>query len=140
MISFSCPDCGKAFTVKDELAGKKGKCAGCGQTFRVPDYDPEDDLLNALPVDAPEGEPGLLAVALENDKRKAPAPETPRPKEYKVLAQRDKYFVGKFDPEKLQAALNALAQEGWTMKGIVSASIPGLLGPDRDEVIVILER
>ena len=36
MISFSCPHCNKALRVKDELAGKRGKCPGCGQAFAIP--------------------------------------------------------------------------------------------------------
>ena len=29
-IDFSCPSCHKSFRVKDELAGKAGKCSQCG--------------------------------------------------------------------------------------------------------------
>ncbi len=36
MISFECPGCAKPIKVKDELAGKKGKCPGCGQAVTVP--------------------------------------------------------------------------------------------------------
>lgn len=36
MIRFKCPHCGKAIKVKDEGAGKKGKCHGCGEVIRVP--------------------------------------------------------------------------------------------------------
>jgi hypothetical protein len=36
MITFACPTCQKKLSVKDELAGKKGKCPGCGQTMAIP--------------------------------------------------------------------------------------------------------
>ncbi len=36
MISFACAGCGKQVKVKDELAGKQGKCPGCGQAITVP--------------------------------------------------------------------------------------------------------
>ena len=36
MISFSCSQCGKSLRVKDELAGKKGKCPQCDQALQVP--------------------------------------------------------------------------------------------------------
>jgi hypothetical protein len=36
MISFDCPGCAKPIKVKDDLAGKKGKCPGCGQAVTVP--------------------------------------------------------------------------------------------------------
>jgi hypothetical protein len=36
MISFPCTHCGKGLKVKDDLAGKKGRCPHCKQAFRVP--------------------------------------------------------------------------------------------------------
>jgi len=35
-IGFACIGCGKELTVRDELAGKKGKCPGCGMIVSVP--------------------------------------------------------------------------------------------------------
>ena len=35
-ISFACDSCGKAFTVDDKFAGKKGKCKQCGATMQIP--------------------------------------------------------------------------------------------------------
>lgn len=36
MISFDCPSCRKPLKVKDELAGKHGKCPACGKaTFQA---------------------------------------------------------------------------------------------------------
>ena len=63
----------------------------------------------------------------------------PQTKEYKVLTQKDKWFSGKFDPAKLEEALNAYAEQGWAVKAATTASIPGF-GGNRDELIVILER
>ena len=34
-IKFACPSCGKAYNVKDELAGKKAKCR-CGAVMPIP--------------------------------------------------------------------------------------------------------
>lgn len=39
MIEFACLECGKQFKVKDEVAGKKGKCPDCGTMLRVPDAE-----------------------------------------------------------------------------------------------------
>jgi len=36
MIIFSCPACGKKFSVKDELAGRRGKCKSCSGDIVVP--------------------------------------------------------------------------------------------------------
>ena len=61
-------------------------------------------------------------------------------KQYKVLSQKDKWFSGKFDPEKLEGAINGYAQQGWIVKAAFTAEIPGLMGTSREEAIVILER
>ena len=61
-------------------------------------------------------------------------------KEYKVLSQKDKWFSGKFDPQKMEEALNAYAEQGWVVKAAVTANIPGMLGGAREECLVILER
>lgn len=60
-------------------------------------------------------------------------------KEYKVLTQKDKWFSGKFDPQRLEEAINAYAQQGWVVKSAFSAEIPGVFG-NREEAIIILER
>jgi hypothetical protein len=35
-ISVTCDNCGKSLKVKDDWAGKRAKCPGCGSTFAVP--------------------------------------------------------------------------------------------------------
>lgn len=59
--------------------------------------------------------------------------------QYKVVTMKDRFFSGKFDPDKLQTMLNSYAEEGWTLKATTTASIPGLTGA-REEIIFILER
>ncbi|MFA6930074.1 MAG: DUF4177 domain-containing protein [Lentisphaeria bacterium] len=61
-------------------------------------------------------------------------------KEYKVLTQKDKWFSGKFDPEKVEEALNAYAQQGWEVVTTATAKIRVLIGGDREEMIIILQR
>lgn len=61
-------------------------------------------------------------------------------KQYKVLTQKDKWFTGKFDPQRLEAAINAYAQQGWKVVSSFSAEIPGLMNLSREEAIIILER
>ncbi len=60
--------------------------------------------------------------------------------EYKVLTQKDKWFSGKFDPEKLEAALNGYAQQGWQVVFGTTATFPGLLSGKREEMVIVLER
>lgn len=59
--------------------------------------------------------------------------------QYKVLTQKDKWFSGKFDPELLEQAMNAYAEQGWKVIAVTSASVPALTG-HRDEIVVVFER
>ena len=59
--------------------------------------------------------------------------------EYKVVTMKDRFFAGKFDPEKLQEMLNSYAGEGWKLSAVTTASIPSF-GGSREEIIFILER
>ena len=61
-------------------------------------------------------------------------------KEYKVLSQKDKWFSGKFDPEKLENALNSYASQGWRVVAAFSADIPAVFGSGRQEAVILLER
>jgi len=60
-------------------------------------------------------------------------------KEYKVLTQKDRFFGGKFDPEKLEKAINSYALEGWKVISVATANIPSFTG-SREEMIIVLER
>ena len=60
-------------------------------------------------------------------------------KQYKVLTQKDKWFSGKFDPQKLEVALNSYAEQGWRLVSCATADIPGF-GGNRQEFVAILER
>jgi hypothetical protein len=60
-------------------------------------------------------------------------------KEYKVMSQKDKWFSGKFDPDTLEQAINAYAEEGWRVISVATATIPGFTGA-REEMVVLFER
>lgn len=60
--------------------------------------------------------------------------------EYKVLTQKDRWFSAKFNPETIEQALNAYAQQGWKVCYAVTASFPGFFSANREEIIIILER
>ena len=61
-------------------------------------------------------------------------------KKYKILTQKDKWFSGKFDPERLEGALNAYAEQGWHVVGCATADFPAVFGKDRQEIVIIMER
>lgn len=62
-----------------------------------------------------------------------------RMKKYKILTQKDRFFGGKFDPEKLESAINSYVPEGWQVCAVTTATFPGF-GSSREEMIVVLEK
>ena len=59
--------------------------------------------------------------------------------QYKVLTQKDRALSGKFDPMKLETALNGYASEGWRVVVGTTATFGGLTG-SREELVIVLER
>ncbi len=55
-IRFSCP-CGRQFQVKDEEAGKRGKCPSCGRKVLIP--TPEHDLMKRSSAEPPSRKKGI---------------------------------------------------------------------------------
>src|SRR2546426_545584 len=43
MIAFACPGCGEKLKVKDDLAGKRGKCPRCRSSVLVPGGDAREN-------------------------------------------------------------------------------------------------
>lgn len=152
-IAVTC-QCGRSFKAKDEHAGLRAKCPSCGVVLDIPKEDhassppssngheaadvmSESQMANTL-----EEIKALLAAMTQLLQAREAAPTVASAAgqhQYKVLTQKDKWFSGKFDPEKLEQAVNAYAGQGWSVKGITTASIPGF-GGNRDELIVLLER
>ena len=57
-ITVTCEGCGKTLKVKEELAGKRGKCPACGALLTIPGgsaEDLEDSPYWQIPVAAPRG-------------------------------------------------------------------------------------
>ncbi|MHC2067038.1 zinc ribbon domain-containing protein [Bremerella sp. T1] len=50
MIKFSCPSCGKNYTIGEELFGKRVQCKKCGDKIRLPSKPEGDD--ETLPASA----------------------------------------------------------------------------------------
>lgn len=68
-IKFSCPNCGKNLSVKDQLAGKRGACSGCKKVITIPDP-------GALARAAAQEAEALAAAAFADAQVAAPEPET----------------------------------------------------------------
>jgi hypothetical protein len=58
--------------------------------------------------------------------------------EYKVITERDSRFLGSFNPENLEAAINSYASEGWrVISGFTTNSV---WKSTKSEIMIVLER
>jgi type II secretory pathway pseudopilin PulG len=62
-ISYSCPHCGKQFSVAEQFAGQSGPCAGCGKTITIP-TQPGAGYAYAPQKSAGGGGGGIVAVLI----------------------------------------------------------------------------
>jgi hypothetical protein len=158
--------CGRSLKAKDEHAGMRAKCPACAATIVVPKASPDPpempdefslaDLESGIDEDPAEEEPedpaeeepettltdvlnvlNTIASAIGSSSKNSSNGN--QHCEYKVITQKDKWFSGKFDPEKVEGVLNSYAKQGWIMKGVATASVPGF-GGQRDEIVIIMER
>ena len=112
-ISTKCPNCNRVLSIDEQCLGHTLQCPFCSKTFTLGGTNSTQGMSHA---------------------------PTQSIKEYKVLTQKDKWFSGKFDPEKLESALNAYAKQGWRVVGCATASFPGLIANNREEIVIIMER
>ncbi len=63
-IAYSCPHCGKQFSVAEQYAGQSGPCSGCGKTITVPPLPGMPAQSFAPPAKSGGGGMGLLAIVL----------------------------------------------------------------------------
>lgn len=113
-----CPFCRQKYEIEQEHIGISIECVSCSKSFVIQEYQQEND--NTIQLNSNHQEAAM--------------------KEYKVLTQKDKWFSQKFDPEALEKALNSYASQGWKVVSAVTATFPGFIGGNREEMVVILER
>lgn len=117
-FKFHCQYCKQPMEADSSWVGQQVQCPNCGSIIPVqPDFNYQMTVAK---------------TALNREEN--------RIKEYKVLTQKDKWFSGKFDPENLEQAINAYANQGWRVIAAVTASFPGFISNNREEMIIILER
>ena len=49
MIDFTCPQCRSAFSVPENLGGRRARCKKCGTPMAIPDADTRDALIEPAP-------------------------------------------------------------------------------------------
>ncbi|QEG41459.1 GYF domain-containing protein [Roseimaritima ulvae] len=95
-VRFACHACGQRLNIKSELAGRRGKCPGCGVRFRIPTEDAEFSTplpeKNSSPAAQPENAsspPQPTSVTLENHHQPAAetTPPQPAPTEQPIAAE-----------------------------------------------------
>src|SRR5271156_2905733 len=137
-IEVGC-QCGRSLKAKDEHAGLKAKCPGCGAILDIPKARPDpppspgevgiDDLREGLEEDrlGVQREATLtdvwkvLSTIASSIGSSSGSPSgSSQQREYKVITQKDKWFSGKFDPEKVEGVLNSYAKQGWVLKGVAT--------------------
>src|SRR5947209_4007526 len=93
MITFACPHCKKILSVKDQFAGRNGKCPHCKQPSQVPGPVKRSDP--AKPVVGPGPAPGTvtpetIAATADNQpiglETRSAQPEDEVPFEFDFLA------------------------------------------------------
>ena len=131
MVVIACPSCAHEGKVPEPMLGKKIKCHLCGMSFQATPPGPTHiEVAGASPV-----------VAGPPPESPDPAPEPAGPtRQYKVLTQKDKWFDGKFDLSRLEAALNHYAGQGWTVRAMATPHVVGFSGGPREEIVVLMER
>ena len=77
MIKVKCPNaaCGKVLTVKDEYAGKKGKCPDCGKELLIPKAGTSPPAAGSSPPKKEPKQPGPDVAS--KPPAKTPAPPKP---------------------------------------------------------------
>ncbi len=59
--------------------------------------------------------------------------------EYKVISVKDKLFGNRFDPKKLEVAINQLGADRWELVEIANSDSAGMI-TNRSEMIMIFKR
>lgn len=130
----ACPRCGTVL-----VGAFSDYCPECKDTVGVVSRSPVSPTSHASQpkVDESVGVPLFDASMIGATGASAPVRY-----EYLVMTMKDRFFGGKFDPAKLQEALNAYAREGWRLNSTATADLPGISfnGQGRNEIIFILER
>ena len=166
-IVFHCK-CGHLLRAQVDAAGKRTKCPACNQVLTIPPpartasapasasapaaVEEPDPFLTELDWSSLESQtpptddhsrPGSGIIKVDAAHTDAPVVEAAQPgdgsRQYRVLAQKDQGFAGKFNAAKLEEVLNDHARRGWSLKAAVTLNIPSH-GGNHDELVVILER
>lgn len=113
--------CGKVLKFRDEYERSMERCPECGARHKLP----------ARGEAAPTGPVDPFGL----DDRGMDGGSRPQRREYLIVTQQDKGFLGRFEPEKIAQVVNAYAKKGWVVRSMATARLG-----TRDEIVIMLER
>ena len=106
-----------------------GKCVNCGAG--------EQSVRQFQTRCMPTNKPTIKPAATEPEPAASSSGAT---WEYRILSQRDQLFSGRFDSASITEVLNRLGAQGWRVVTVTSSGVNTLLGGNRDEILIFLER
>jgi hypothetical protein len=128
--------CGRSFKAKDEHAGKRGRCPGCGQVLEIPTPEPgEDEILGVLLADDPPGQAKPSAVRAEPprepaDWRPPREPSLPRREDVRALKRKagppvvfEQGWFGSLNAGVIGGLLMILIAVVWFVAGLAAGII-----------------
>jgi hypothetical protein len=149
-----CPQCGKVIDIPGGATKVTAAVVASGPVASADPFAPDLDwsslsgthaaasAVASGPADPSRPTSGAItidSIAPTADGTDPPRLADPSIRQYKVLSQKEQGFTGKFNPVKLEEALNQWAHRGWSVKTASSIKVQGH-GGDHEELIVILER
>lgn len=167
MPTVLCPSCGEKGRIPDSFIGHSIRCGKCSNRFMVqgptsgaPTVTPLTEAVPAVVV-----RDGIVVEGIDDATWSAnpTQPETHAvpaldaheetshsftkeqhaaagTREYKLLTQKDKFFAGKFEFNRLEDAINHYARQGWVVRAITTPQVTGFSGGAKEEIVVLLER
>jgi Domain of unknown function (DUF4177) len=153
-----CGKCNNRFVVTPPTPKGAASRTDKAETFSAAPSDPaiaaiegiEVEGLHAASWSAGAGTESAVATKVEPETEPGEAPQgvfteshADQPvdvKEYKILSQKDKWFEGKFDLQRLEEAINHYAQRGWKVRAMTTAQVLGFSGGLKEELVVLMER
>jgi predicted Ser/Thr protein kinase len=107
MIAITCDGCRQKMKVKDELAGKTGKCPRCGKSLRIPDDQPPANM-NEAPTLPPDALPRTATFDTATDSKAPPGLKFNSPELVDFLAPpQGEGEIGRLGPYRILKVLGA---------------------------------
>ena len=126
-FTFACPACKSVLTADTTTVGMSLECPVCNKSITVPD----------VPLSPPSRLPGKPA------EKTADAPVAPPAgtHQYKIVSLGDRtVFPAELNAAVLEAKINELAAQGWTLKEVRPVRWPNWLNSSQEDTLIFFEK